>query len=394
MSLLSAKRLASLVAVGAGALAMGGLPGTASAACVNIQGTGATFQTLAHTNVWTQQFSCRGNVTYTGIGSGAGLNRWKADGTTGAPSGDEWISTDDAPTTTQIANLKAAAGGSSVHVIPVVQAAVSVIVNLPANCSASGGALRADAQKLQDAYDTDGTTFWDLFPSQLSEGVTGACRVAPEPIARNGVSGTTQIFKEYLSVISGRWSGNDTGDTTWPTANVRTIATGGSNMVSLVNGTDGRIGYAVLADAANGGLSGTPGSAGFWVQLPNGGGFADPQVDDGFTQVSNCDGTSYGTTPRTTKDADWSTVFGVNTRATNYPVCGLSYAIAYDDAYTGRPSVTGRTYTSDEGETVARYLQYVTGSASGQVDIASNNYAPLPGAIQLIANAGARDVNN
>jgi len=394
MGILSTKRVASLLAAGAGAVALAAAPGSASAACTNITGTGATLQTLAQTAVWIPgTTACAGNITYTGIGSQPGLNRWKADGTAGSPSTDSYIATDDAPSALQISNISTANGGSTVEVIPVLQAAVTVLVNLPSGCSAaSSNPLHADPAALQNAYDANTATFNDLFPGGQ---LTGTCSATIDPIARNSGSGTTQIFKKYLDIASpGNWSGDVTGDATWPAGSVvRATANGGSGMVAAVNSTDGTVGYANLADAQVRGLSETPGANGFWVYLPSAGdpsGWAGPLQDDGFgTLTSNCDSTNYGTVPSTTTNADWSNVFGVSLRPANYGLCGLSYVVALTYRYN---RVSGRTF--NEGDTVRQYLQYVTNSASGQLDIASHSYAPLPGGIATTAAAGAALVNS
>jgi ABC-type phosphate transport system substrate-binding protein len=400
MGLLTTKRVASLLAAGASVLALGATSGTASAACANITGTGATLQTAAQ-GIWIGRYTgCPGNVSYTGIGSGAGLNRWKADGTAGAPSGDAWISTDDAPTATQINNIKAAAGGVNLQVFPVLQAAVAVLVNLPDNCSAidPSNSLLIDSDALEDAYDST-ATFSTLFPGQLTG--AGCSAASATAFARSGGSGTTQIFKEYFSLLPD-WRGNDSGDTSWPGALVRTTATSGSSIASLVRSTPNSLGYAVLADALNAGLNSDPTADAFWVLVDNdslnsGGNWQDPEVVNGATHSSNCAGTPYTGVPASTVNGDWSGTFGVfaNGTGTAYPICGLSYAVAYDDPYQNTspgPSVTGRTYTAAQGDTANSYLSFIT-STAGQALIDAGNYAQLPRALQATANAAASSVS-
>jgi len=398
MGLLTTKRVASLLAAGASVLALGGLSGTASAACVDIEGTGATFQAVAHTSVWIPLFPCTGTsvTTYTGIGSGPGMNRWKADGSAGAPSGDEFIATDDPPTPAQINAIKAAAGGSSVEVFPVVQAAVAVIVRPPANCTPTANPLVADANAVVEAYESGTADFTEIFPGQ----VTGAgCTTNARPYARSSASGTTLIFKQYLDAVGG-FSGPVNSSTTWPAGGtVSATAVGGPRMVTSVDGTPGSIGYVVLADAVAGGLSPDSSASAFWVELPNGTASADPAVADGINPpTSNCANASYGTFPADATDADWTGVSGVDPGATDYPICSLSYVIAYSARYTGAPSVSGRTFSADQGETVCRYLSYVTDDApgEGQTLIDSFHYLALPAgarSIQTVAEAGANSVN-
>jgi ABC-type phosphate transport system substrate-binding protein len=394
MGILSTKRAASLLAVGASAIALGSLPGSASAACTNITGQGATLQTIAQTNVWIPLASCSGNITYRGTGSGTGLAAWRANAV-GTPSADSYIATDEAPTPTQINNLRTSAG-SPVEVIPVLQAAVAVIVHLPRNCTAIGtpDSLRIDGRALQNAYDTDTATFSDLFPRQLTG--SGCGTTLATAFARNSASGTTRIFKKYLDVVSpGNWSGTVDDTTTWPTpSSVSPTSSGGAGQVTNVVATNNSLAYVNLADAQAAGLSHNPSGTAFWVLLPNGSGWADPQFDDGFgTVTSNCAGTNYGgSVPTTTTDTDWTGVIGVNTAATNYPICALSYVVAYSRRYA---AITSPARTANEGDTVARYLRYVTNASTGQVLIDGNNYSRLPttGNIDTTAARGAALVN-
>jgi len=396
MGILSTKRVASLLAAGVSVAALASLPGSASAACTPITGQGATLQDLAQNRLWIPlSTGCNGNITYNPTSSGTGLTAWSANGAI-TPSADSYIATDEAPTASQITNMTTAAG-SSIEVIPVAQAAVAVIVNLPANCVPSGaGSLRADPAALQDAYDSETATFWDLFPGQLRENVAGACRVLVRPYARNRDSGTTRIFKNYLNIADpGNWSGDTNGSVTWPAGSLATAnATAGSGgaLVDLVNANDGTIGYANLADALGRGLDNTPGANGFWVLLKSANGtWSDPRTGDDLSgYTSNCDSTPYSSAPTTTTNADWSSTYGVSLTATNYGMCALTFDIAYTKQYQ-RISSPARTF--NQGDTASQYLQYVVSAIGGQLLLNTGNYAPLPGSIQTTAAAGAALVN-
>lgn len=95
---------------------------------------------------------------------------------------------------------------------------------------------------------------------------------------------------------------------------------------------------------------------------------------------SNCPSTTnnvYGTLPTNTA-ATWATVYNTTADTTNYPICTLTYVLAFS-AYTpkwGSSNTTGRTYAT----TVHDYLGYVTTLAGGQTDAltTSNDYSPLP----------------
>ncbi len=166
-------------------------------------------------------------------------------------------------------------------------------------------------------------------------------------------------------------------------------------MVDLVNSTDGSIGYANLADAVGRRINGSSGSAGaYWVNLPNSSGSASPQVTlgSGDTQ-SNCSAARYASNPSTTTDADWSAVLpGAPSGTTTYPICAITYDVAYSADYStisGRPA---GTYTFNTGDTVRNYLTYVTGLLTGQAIIARRDYYSLPSAIRTIAATGAANV--
>jgi ABC-type phosphate transport system substrate-binding protein len=406
MGLLSKKRAAVLAALGTGALAVA-LPGAASASTFTpITGQGASFQGAAHNDLWIPGAPAGagfGNITYTPNSSGTGLTAWRFRTPGGTPSGDEFIGTDDAPTAAEIANAKAAAGNSSVHVIPIAQGSVALLVNLPASCSISAPAV-ADAQDVQDAYRTS-VTFANLFPSATGAG----CSATVRAYARSSASGTTRAWKTYLSGINaGAWNGsggNTLADTAWPGTSVFTRSAGGtalssgSVLASAVASDDGTIGYAVLADAVAAGFSGTTTTGTFFANLRNGSvaGSASPLVTSSGVRRSNCASTDYGTFPSTTEDADWSSVYAVNPGTSRtYPVCALTYALAYDAPYEGAPSVTGRTFTAAQGLTARNYLSWVTDDASGagQEVVDRGNYSRLPATIQAVAEPGANDISN
>ncbi len=131
-------------------------------------------------------------------------------------------------------------------------------------------------------------------------------------------------------------------------------------------------------------------SGGFYVTLDG----QSPLDASGLDPISNCTGTVFSGLPATTANADWSRVFPNYTSTATYDICALTYRLAYSDAYSGLPVRSdGTRFTADEGDTVAKYLQYITSSTRGQVNIATQNYAPLPSLIQPTAAAGAGRVN-
>jgi len=95
--------------------------------------------------------------------------------------------------------------------------------------------------------------------------------------------------------------------------------------------------------------------------------------------ASNCTTTgngSYGTLP-TDVSSDWSNVFSTST--TLYPICALTYDLAFNDYSRGSVFTGGQALAT----TVHDYFSYVLNSTGGQSDFAGNDYAILPPDVQL-----------
>lgn len=450
MKLLSVRRLAPMCILSAASVAALVAPGAASASLgtqcsgSNVTGQGASTQKLAQQNVWgpgfntstkaksacsgTQGTKAKPEVKYTSTGSGAGLESWGVNkhaalyDTTNA-----YIGTDEGPDANQKAEIEAneiSLMPETVETIPVLQLAVSAIVNLPANCTATSkknkGRLELNNLTLEGIY--RGTiTKW----SQITEDgdtLSGAgCN--PEttitPVVRKDGSGTTHVFKRYLGLISNAsfttekeetktWNQIAEGpeNTTWPKAAnvVRPAATGGGALVAKVAETPSSIGYANLADArANGSFapaSGGAGTAKFWAPVQNNGlgttkqKFADPSSNGDATAVAsaNCKTTEYTdgevAFPPASVLATWN---AVTTRTTEkkYPICGLTF----DLAFTTFGDYPGTTL--GEATTVHDYLKFVVDSkgGGGQKLIENHDYLALPkGAVLSEAQKGAEKI--
>ncbi|MDO8188665.1 substrate-binding domain-containing protein [Conexibacter sp. JD483] len=388
MGLLSTKRVASVLAAGAAVAALG--TGVASASTyTNLVGEGASLQNLAQNSIWGPAYSTLSGgrtLTYTGNSSGAALASIGANATGVTPTHLEVYGSDDPPTATQVSNIRSNAGGvTGVEVIPVAQAAVAVIANLPTGCTGTGP-LNASSAQVGRAFNS-GASASDVFGTAVSG---ASCTTVLTPIARSTTSGTTLNFKNYIAQ-RGYGGAVDAFATTW-TGVVRPLASSGGNLVSLVNTTKGSIGYANLADAISGGLTTTSTTAGFIANVDT----IAAQTRSGTRLRSNCNGAIYRRTPTTTANADWNGVFPdlSNVSYSGYPICALTYVLGYSDAYTSLPRRSdGTAFTAAEGLSVAAYYQYITDSLSGQLDINAQNYAALPGAIQTIAATGAARIN-
>ena len=407
-------RAALLTGATVAALAVGGLgAGSASASVLcnggNIIGEGSSLQKVAQLNVWIPAFQtevCNSStfpkIEYKGEGSGAGLKAWGANG--GAIDRTRaFVGTDDAPTAAQIANIKAAAGGGNVLVIPTAQTAIAAVVNPPAGCTVENLTNKELEKTFRGVI---------LKWSELENAVGGAACESPlTRVVRFDGSGTTYQFKNYLSLINTAslpciektWKqiepieNSETGapNTSWPESCKKTLsplvkpaAKGGGEVVKKVNATPGSIGYAALPDAeANGGTV---------VGLQNNGfvsieeaSYANPQIAGASAGkgVANCAAAKYvvpaeGRRTGTGLDVDWSQVFGALPAigGTSYPLCTLTYDLAFHGYKTAG-------FKFAPYQTVRDFLNgYVVFGGQTALITTETNYAPLPETKGLAGN--------
>jgi len=404
----SAKRSlrAALVAGAAvAAMAVAGVGASSASAAVacnggNIIGEGSSLQKIAQQNVWIPAFQnevCNfgtlPKIEYKPEGSGAGLKAWGANG--GAIDRTRaFIGTDDAPTAAQIANIKAAAGGGNVLVIPVAQTSIAFPVNPPEGCTVT----QLGNLDLERIFRGIKKTWSEL------ETATGTCNSPITRVVRQDGSGTTFQFKNYLSsfnsaalpCVGKTWKelepieNSETGapNTSWPESCtgktlspvVRAEKKGGGELVAKVLATPGSIGYAALPDVQAKGAS--------FVQVQNNGKvvaeeatFATPVLagETAGKGVANCAATKY-ITPEDARptgtgiDVDWSSVFGAQPQigGTAYPLCTLTYILAFkgykEAGFKFAPYQTVRDFVNG-------YVAF-----KGQEDLigTETNYAPVP----------------
>jgi Fibronectin type III domain len=373
-------------------------PAPPKCAATPIEGVGSSLQAPAH-QAWNAGLEalCGATdpVTYEPLGTDAGLAAWDFNGPDGTPfdTGKAFVASDDAPSASQIASAKTAAGGTGVAVIPVAQTAIGVVVNPPAGCDVE----ELTNQQLESVF-RGNVKFWGKLDTSLGSGCAG------KPITRvvlPGASGTTAQLKGYLGQIDSaslacteapgkKWSDLVAGgaNTTWPENGaggcpagtlspvLRAPDNNGAELVQAVDATTGSVGYAAMPDVEAGRSGAT-----HWVKLQNNGvvklakaTFAEPLL----SEAANCGDTRY-TVPTAARvgaggeDADWSQVSGANMKAggESYPLCALTYDLALT-----RYGAAG--FSSGQAATVAEYLGYAT-SAAGQLAVGSLPWlAPLP----------------
>ncbi len=456
MRLPNARRLAPTCIVSVAAVAALAAPGAANATLgaqcsgSNITAQGSSLQKDAQLNVWNPGFNtslknksaCAGaktqgtggkpTVTYTSTGSGAGLEAWGVNKKTPNYTANAFVGTDEPPNAAQIAEIEANETKlvpETVMSIPVVQESVAVMVHLPANCVATSkknpGRLELTNVALEGIY--RGTiTKWSQLTGVDGNALSGAgCN--PEstitPIVRKDQSGTTHIFKKYLSLINGTtflteapkeqnktWTevSEGTENTTWPKAAgvTKPAATGGGALIEEVAKTASSIGYANLAEARlkgtfTPGTGGGPTTATFWAPLQDNGlgtaklKFADPSSNKDVAALAeaNCKNTEYTNSveasPPLSVLEPWNEVT-TSTTEKKYTLCGLTY----DLALTSFSSYPGTS--QEEATTVHDYLKFVVESkgGGGQKLIAGHDYLALPkGPVLSEAQKGTEKVS-
>lgn len=341
----------------------------------------------------------------------------------------------------------------AIHTIPVAQIAIAVIVHLPTGCTigaddnaSTGNRFAILNQQLEQAF-LNGTpvpTWSTLLPNSPS------CTGAITRVARYDQSGQTFAFEQYLVQIgdASTWQPDSTSAQqyqSWPhsASNIvyggttaenppgtcplsgpgstppdphnntetqpvdRLLCNGPTHIAQAVLDTPGSIGYVDMGTAIEKGFQypakGT--SSTFWVPVQNNGtgtkgaAFAEPAAAAGgylagsATGGANCDSAGY--TPPGGADptlSAWETVIGSSPTTADYPICGLTYELAWDDAanaYGNTPAVDARQ------RAVKDYLLYTTntGANDGQSILRSLNYDELPSSLDTVSRTGVASIH-
>jgi ABC-type phosphate transport system substrate-binding protein len=422
--------LGLLVAAAAGALAMCGGVGASSAlaaTCVPgvvFEGQGSSLQGFAQTSVWIPGSKCKD--TYTASGSAAGLEAFGVN-TGVVNTKDTYIGTDDAPSgsavTGQLLEMETASGEAEPVVIPVEQAAIAVIVKPPTGCTPT----RIENASLESVF--NGLT---LLWSQIKPTPAGgtACEVEITRVVRLDGSGTTYQFKHYLfennmavldctGTTKRTWlqlQPETVPNTEWPqtslcnagegpvTPLVKSAVKGGKGEVEEVKKTANSIGYANLGDAREG-YKDTVEAEKFemyWLEVQNNvkkvpATYAAPgtkAVEPSLGAAeANCSETKYANLAKVEKDeidVDWSEVSAEFVTQTHYPICTLTWDVAWELYLVG--GIYGAA-ALELGEETKSYLEWVTSTAAGkgQVEISNNHdYQKLPAGIAKLAEELAK----
>jgi len=453
MQSFSARRLVPACVISAATVAALVAPGAASAALgtqcsgSNIEAQGSSLQKDAQLNVWNPGFNtstkskaaCTGTqgskgtpkVVYKSTGSGAGLEAWGVNKKTPNYAANAFVGTDEPPNAAQLKEIEeneTKLVPETVASIPVAQESVAVLVHLPANCVATSkknkGRLELSNVDLEGIFRGTIKKWSEL---KIDGDTVSGAGCNPEtpivPVVRRDQSGTTHIFKKYLSLIFGgtflteapkeqnkTWTEVSEGpeSTTWPKAAgvTKPAATGGGAVIEEVAKVASSIGYANLAEARlkgtfQPGAGGGPNTATFWAPVQDNGlgsekpKFADPSSNKDVAALAeaNCKNTEYTNSvepfPPLSVLEPWNEVT-TSTTEKKYTICGLTYDLALT-SYSSYPATTLEETTS-----VHDYLKFVVDAKAGggQKIIAGHDYLALPkGPVLTEAQKGTEKIS-
>jgi ABC-type phosphate transport system substrate-binding protein len=420
-------------------------PGVASAGFTakhcegaSIKGNGATLQKKAQ-EIWNAEFNnkalegaCALNgkgepkVAYTGTGSGPGLESWGAGAGAGAGkfgAGNNYVGTDEPPNLEQKEQIEKEGSGGKLLTIPVVQAAVAIIVHLPKGCTVNNKVVpgrlllsNASLEKIFHGTLTSWTSIKD--GKEKLKGKKGSCNAPIKRVVRKEGSGTTSIFKKYLNIaepteflVEGSlttWKklAEATSNTIWPEEKADPVipGKGGGGVVAAVAATESTIGYANLADARA--SFGAPTGEMFWAVIENGSIkkgkkgqpiFADPASNGEVPAKgsANCSETLYTDGvhkfPPETTEKLWNEVTTALSEP-HYTICGFSYDLSvtkFEGFGKGEAAIDPGSRTASD------YLKFEL--EGGQKLLEGNDYLGLPenaaGHILKIAQEGAAKIS-
>lgn len=172
-----------------GSLATVSAAASASADVLTLNGAGASFPAPVY-QLWTYAYTQTGKakVNYQSLGSGAGLSQIKA-GTV------DFAGTDNPLTIEQQAE-------AGLIQFPMLTGGVVVIVNVP---GVKSGELKLSRAVLADIFLGKISNWNDPAIAALNPGVKLPKSLTITVVRRSDSSGTTFIFTDYLSKISGEW---------------------------------------------------------------------------------------------------------------------------------------------------------------------------------------------
>jgi phosphate transport system substrate-binding protein len=274
------------------------------------------------------------HIEYQAVGSSRGLdgvlNRVYSFGCSDAPMSDK-----------QIADVKKA-GRNVVHV-PLVLAAVVPAYNLPGVASDK---LRFTGPILADIY-LGKITQWNDPALKIANPGVALPDLAITPVHRADGSGTTYIWTDYLSAVSGEWKTKFGAATklNWPGG---LEGTHNNGVASQISRTVGSIGYLELTYALENNLH-----------------FGQVKNREGKFVTANLESVTGAAGALNNIPDDLRLPLIDAAGEDTYPIVGMSYALVYTDQ-------TGNAY----GAELMAFLRWAT--HEGQAYVKELRYAPLP----------------
>lgn len=295
---------------------------------ITLNGAGASFPAPVY-QLWTYAYTQTGKATvnYQSLGSGAGLSQIKA-GTV------DFAGTDSPLTAEQQAE-------TGLVQFPMLTGGVVVIVNIP---GVKSGELKLSRAVLSDIFLGKITNWNDPAIAKINPGVRLPKDLKITVVRRSDSSGTTFIFTDYLSKISGEWK-NAIGagsSVKWPVGIGGQKNPGVCNNVAKIRGS---IGYTEYTYAVEAKLN--------CVQLENRAGtFIAPTAKSFAASAAN---------------ADWKNAPGFlmmltdQPGAESWPITGVTYILIRKDADAGTQAALKDYFNwcFTEGVSSAARLNYV-----------------------------------
>jgi len=302
--------------------------GMANAETLTLNGAGASFPAPVY-QLWTYAYTQTGaaKVNYQSLGSGAGVSQIRA-GTVDFAGTDNPLSAEDQEK-------------SGLIQFPMLTGGVVVIVNVP---GVKNGELKLSRAVLADIFLGKISNWNDPAIAAINPGLRLPKNLPITVVRRSDSSGTTFIFTDYLSKISGEWKERVGAGSAvkWPVGIGGQKNPGVCNNVAKIRGS---IGYTEFAYAVEANLTCT--------KLENReGNFVDPSAKNFAASAAN---------------ADWNNAPGFvmmltdQPGAESWPITGVTYILLRKDASAER-QVALKNYFNwcwTEGASSASRLNYV-----------------------------------
>ena len=355
-----------------------------------IAGTGSTFQVNAISNfVNTYNANCgRGSVTYTGTGSGAGI-RANRDRTATFGGSDDPLAADayaaaiadtGDPTAPRVPSRP-----SALHHIPIAVGAVTVSYNL-ASCGIGQETLSFRSNVLASIF-SGAITNWNSPALTVDNPALASCNKQIRLAVRSDVSGTTFVFKDYLSKrnpqfmaykqpqFNAAWPAQDLG------LNTPLRGAGNGGVASVIKNNDGAIGYVEFSTAKNNLLT--------WGKVEGASlTFSTPGTSPGGGSANCVLAAQATTTPPSTLSPGWDTVSMTDSPdPLTYSVCSFTYDLVFNNLKTA----FGGAVSHGQAQTLVDFLGLAVDDI-GQAGLPAAGYAKLPITVQQIAKAGLASI--